>query len=60
MADDLQNLPDYPKETTGSKLAARARAIANKLSDEQREALFRDAMQVIYGGAGDKAVCSRP
>lgn len=52
-------LLDYPDETTGSKLARDARERANNLSDSEREQLFRAGMVLIYGGNGDKVVCSR-
>ena len=41
---------DYPEETEGSRLAAKARKLASKLSPEQRRELFRRAMVRIYGG----------
>lgn len=45
---------NYPDTTSGSRLAKKVRAEANKLSDAQREALLRQGMQVIYGGTGNK------
>jgi hypothetical protein len=51
---------DYPKETSGSKLAAEIRREANSLSDARRESLFKRGMQIIYGAAGKaKAACAR-
>ena len=44
----------YPTTTKGSQIAARVRAESNKLSEAQREALFRKGMQLIYGGKGTK------
>jgi hypothetical protein len=41
---------DYPEETEGSRLAAKARKMASKLTQEQRRELFRRAMVRIYGG----------
>ena len=41
---------DYPEETEGSRLAAKARKMANKLTPEQRREFFRRAMVRIYGG----------
>jgi len=43
--------PDYPEETPGSRLAAKARKMANKLTPEQRREHFNGAMAMIYGGA---------
>jgi len=43
--------PDYPAETSGSRLAAKARKLANKLTPEQRREHFNGAMAMIYGGA---------
>ena len=43
--------PDYPEETPGSRLAAKARKLANKLTPEQRREHFNGAMAMIYGGA---------
>ena len=41
---------DYPEETSGSRLAAKARKLANKLTPEQRREHFNGAMAMIYGG----------
>jgi hypothetical protein len=41
----------YPEETPGSRLAAKARKLANKLTPEQRREHFNGAMTMIYGGA---------
>jgi hypothetical protein len=42
---------DYPEDTPGSRLAAKARKLANKLTPEQRREHFNGAMTMIYGGA---------
>lgn len=42
---------DYPEGTAGSRLAAKARKLASKLTPEQRRARFNTAMAMIYGGA---------
>jgi hypothetical protein len=42
----------YPEKTSGSKVAKKLRSEANKLSESQRENLFKRGMQIIYGGAG--------
>ena len=36
-------------ETVGSKLAAKARGLANSLSDSERESHLHKAMAIIYG-----------
>jgi len=41
---------DYPLETEGSRIAARLRKQASKLTEEQRREFFRRAMVRIYGG----------
>ena len=44
----------YPDSTAGSKAAKRLRTEANKLSERERESLFKRGMQIIYGGTGKK------
>ena len=44
------------KESFGTVTAAKARARLNDVSDEQREALMRRGMSLIYGGAGNSQV----
>ncbi len=39
--------------TPGTVIAAKIRTRANKLTDEEREALMADAMRIIYGAEGD-------
>ena len=41
---------EYPAITHGSRMAARGRKKANKMSDAQREEYFRKGMVLIYGG----------
>jgi hypothetical protein len=41
---------DYPEETAGSRLAAKARKLANKLTPEEEAEHFRRGMAIIYGG----------
>ena len=41
---------DYPEETPGSRLAAKARKLANKLTPEEEAEHFRHGMARIYGG----------
>jgi hypothetical protein len=41
--------PDYPAETPGSRLAAKARKLASKLTPEQEAEHFRRGMAMIYG-----------
>ncbi|MGB8353122.1 MAG: hypothetical protein WCD79_04480 [Chthoniobacteraceae bacterium] len=38
----------YPKQTHGSKLAAKARKMANSLSYSERERLYNKGMVMIY------------
>jgi hypothetical protein len=45
---------DYPDETEGSRIAAKARKMASKLTPEQRRAHFNAAMVMIYGGPDAK------
>jgi hypothetical protein len=42
-------LPEYPEETPGSKLARIARECANGLSRAERDELLRVGMALIYG-----------
>jgi hypothetical protein len=44
----------YPETTSGSRAGRRVRGQANKLTERQREALFKRGMQIIYGGTGTK------
>jgi hypothetical protein len=44
----------YPDSTAGSKAAKRLRTEAGKLTERQREELFKRGMQIIYGGTGKK------
>ena len=54
-----QKKPDYPEETTGSRLAAKARKLAGKLTPEQRREHFNGAMTMIYGGAKEAPLARR-
>ena len=45
---------DYPEETNGSRLAAEIRKRANKLTKEERQHHFEQAMAMIYGGTWPK------
>jgi hypothetical protein len=42
----------YPEKTSGSRVAKKLRSEANKLTESQRENLFKRGMQIIYGGTG--------
>ena len=44
----------YPDNTVVAKAARRVRAEANKLTEQQREDLFKRGMQIVYGGTGSK------
>ena len=48
--------PDYPESTPGSRLAAKARRLASKLTPEQRREHFNGAMAMVYGGAKEATV----
>ena len=50
---------DYPATTKGSQIAARVRVEANRLSEAERETLFKKGMQMIYGGTGTKETAGR-
>ena len=50
---------DYPEETPGSRLAAKARKLASKLTSEQRREHFSRAMTMIYGGAKEATLPRR-
>jgi len=50
---------EYPEETAGSRLAAKARKLANKLTPEQRREHFDGAMLMIYGGAKEATLPRR-
>ena len=48
---------EYPAVTHGSRVAARGRQKANKMTEAQREEYFRRGMVLIYGsGLSKKAV----
>jgi hypothetical protein len=40
---------NYPKDTVGTRLAAKGRRLCNRLTDKQREDSFNKAMVIIYG-----------
>ena len=50
---------NYPDETPGSRLAAKARKLASKLTPEQRREHFNGAMAMIYGGAKEATLARR-
>ena len=41
---------DYPKETEGSRLAAKVRKLASNLTPQEEAEHFRRGMAKIYGG----------
>ena len=49
---------EYPDETEGSRMAARIRQRANKMSSAQREECLNKAMQIYYGGKPKEAARS--
>jgi ethanolamine ammonia-lyase large subunit len=50
---------DYPETTAGSRLAAKARKLASKLTPEQRREHFNGAMAMIYAGAKEATLTRR-
>jgi hypothetical protein len=50
---------DYPVTTKGGETAAKVRAEANRLSESERETLFKKGMQIIYGGKKKETVGRR-
>lgn len=47
--------PKPEPQSLGTRLAEKTRAVANKLSDEEREQLLHRGMQMIYGSRREKA-----
>jgi hypothetical protein len=45
---------EYPDETKGTRLAAKARKLASQHTPEERRAHINAAMVMIYGGADAK------
>jgi hypothetical protein len=45
----------YPKKTAGSKLAAKARKLANSLTNEQRTKCLDGAKSLVHGNPAAKA-----
>jgi len=45
---------DYPAETRGSRLAAKARKLASRHTPAQRRAHMDAAMAMVYGGSQPK------
>jgi hypothetical protein len=43
----MDNLPEYPDETEGSRMARMTREQCNSLTREERDALFKRAMELI-------------
>ena len=50
---------DYPQTTVGSRLAAKARKMASKLTREERREHINAAMAMIYAGAKEAALHRR-
>jgi len=50
---------DYPETTAGSRLAAKARKLASKLTPKQRREHFNGAMAMIYAGANEATLTRR-
>jgi hypothetical protein len=49
---------DYLEETEGSRMAARIRQRANKMTSGQREECLKKAMELYYGGQPREAARS--
>jgi hypothetical protein len=47
---DKRKKPDYPSETEGSRLAAKVRKLASRLTPEEEAEHLRRGMEKIYGG----------
>ena len=47
------------KKSEGTVMAEKTRAKTNAISDQEREALLSQAMQMIYGKGGDEACVDR-
>ena len=45
---------EYPEETNGSRLAAKVRKLASKLTPEQEAEHFRRGMAKMYGGVPER------
>ncbi|HUJ08672.1 MAG TPA: hypothetical protein VL171_01475 [Verrucomicrobiae bacterium] len=58
VAMDKEKKEQYP-ETVGSRLAEKARRLANSLSDDKRESHLHKALAIIYGSSGKKTVSVR-
>lgn len=46
--------PSAEKKTNGTIISEEERSRANRLSDTEREALFKRGMALIYGGANSE------
>ena len=51
--------PATAKESLGTRLAEKTRAVANTLTDEEREQLLHRGMQMIYGTHREKPRTAR-
>jgi hypothetical protein len=54
MSKVREKTADYPAQTPGSRMAAKARAKSNALSEGKRADLFHKGMTMIYGSAAKK------
>jgi hypothetical protein len=50
---------DYPQTTVGSRLAAKARKMANNLTREERREHINSAMAMIYAGTNKASLPRR-
>ena len=51
---------DYPEETPGSRLAAKARKLASKLTSEEQAEHLRRGLAMIYGGQPKEITEAQP
>jgi len=51
MSPIKKKMLEYPDEAEGSRLAARIRQLANKMTSVQRKECLKMAMQICYGSA---------
>ncbi len=54
-----KNVAPVESASLGTRLAEKTRAVANNLSDEERERLLQKGMQLIYAGRREKKPARR-
>jgi hypothetical protein len=58
MKANKKRVYDYPAKTDGSRLAAKARAECNHLSEQERDTLLEGALKLAYGKIQEQKVGS--